>query len=75
MGSLRATWNRLRAIVTAVMAPLRSGNGRKDSASEPGSIEFREVFDRVLQEGDWTFLRAGALERSWNAEPGAKELR
>ena len=57
--------DRLRAVITAVMAPLRSGNGRKDSASEPGSVEFRDVFDRVLQEGDFTFLRAEALERSW----------
>ena len=58
--------DRLRAVITAVMAPLRSGNGRKDRASEPGPVEFREVFDRVLQEGDFTFLRAEALERSWN---------
>ena len=59
--------DRLRAVITAVMAPLRSGNGRKDRASESGPVEFREVFDRVIQEGDFTFLRAEALERSWNS--------
>jgi hypothetical protein len=68
--------DRLRALITAVMAPLVSGDGRKDRASEPGLVEFKDVFDQVLQEGNWTFLRAGALERSWNARNGQKkELR
>ncbi len=68
--------DRLRALITAVIAPLRSGNGRKDRASEPGPVEFKDVFDRVIQEGNWTFLRAGALERSWNAgNDQKKELR
>ena len=68
--------DRLRAVITAVIAPLRSGNGRKDRASEPGLVEFKDVFDQVLQEGNWTFRRAGALERSWKVENDQKkELR
>ncbi len=41
--------------------------GRRDRARGTDSVEFMEVFDRVLEENDWVCLRAGALEKSWRS--------
>lgn len=35
---------------------------------EERPLEFGAVLDRVWEEKDWVMLRAGALERSWQAE-------
>ncbi len=59
---------RVRVRVTKVMAGLLRGKGRRDRASRTDPIEFKDVFDRVLEECDWVGLRAGALERSWGVE-------
>ena len=42
--------------------------GRRDRALRTDPVEFRDVFDQVLEETDWVWLRAGALERSWRAD-------
>ncbi len=57
---LRAHWALAKARIIGLV-------GRKDRASETDSVEFMEVFDQVLEESDWVWLRAGALERSWRS--------
>ncbi|MFT5444236.1 MAG: hypothetical protein ACI8W3_003291 [Myxococcota bacterium] len=47
--------------------------GRRTERSE--AVEFKDVFDQVLEEGDWVWLRAGALERSWRAEGAPAHLK
>ncbi len=42
--------------------------GRKECTHKADPVEFRDVFDQVLEESDWVCLRAGALERSWRAD-------
>lgn len=42
--------------------------GRKECAQKTDPVEFRDVFDQVLEESDWVWLSAGALERSWRAD-------
>ena len=43
--------------------------GRRDRALVADPAEFSEVFDQVLEDSDWVWLRTGALERSWRADP------
>lgn len=58
----------IRARIVRVVQRMFGGEGRKDRASRTDPIEFKEVFDRVLEESDWVGLRAGALERSWRSD-------
>ncbi len=58
-------WSRVCRVL--VGARILKWVGRKDRARGTDSVEFREVFDQVLEESDWVLLRAGALERSWRS--------
>ncbi len=65
-GSDMGIWSRVRKVF--VRARILEWVGRKDRARRTDSVEFREVFDQVLEESDWVLLRAGALERSWRSK-------
>lgn len=61
----------IRMKLASGIACMRAWAGHSDGAPDKNSVEFREVFDEVLEEGDWIGLSAGALERSWRS-PRAK---
>ncbi len=42
--------------------------GRRGEPPAHEQVEFRKVLDEVWEEKDWVMLRAGALERSWQAD-------
>lgn len=57
-GFLSRLWRRLR---------------RRSAPPVEPPLEFGEVLDQVWEQKEWVLLRAGALERSWQAEARLKQ--